>query len=154
MRLLICALCASLGLEALTYHHSIDFISNNISFAFGIDFPKSAIITTAIISFIKLFIVSACINTSKTKSNLLVILLAMCSLFDCFLITLFLNSGMYAILFNISEFFGDVYRAVEVVCIVSIIFDVICVLLSSSTVSSPGGHRDKASRGICVGDKV
>jgi hypothetical protein len=78
----------------------------------------------------------------------------MCALFDCFLITLFLNSGMYAILFNISEIFSGVYRAIEVVCIVSILFDAIHVLFCSPVVSGPSGHRDKASRGICVGDKV
>lgn len=154
MRLLIFALCASFAFEALTYHHSIDFLSNNINFAFGLPLPQSAIITTAIVALVKLVIVCACIDTSKTKSNLLVILLAMCALFDCFLIALFLNGGMYAILFNISEIFSDVYRAIEVVCIVSILFDAIHVLFYSPVVSGPGGHRDKASCGICVGDKV
>jgi len=144
----------SLIFEALTYHQSIDFVSNNINFAFGLSLPQSAIITTAIVALVKLVVVCACIDISKTKSNLLVILLAMCALFDCFLITLFLNNSMYAILFNISEIFGDVYRAIEVVCIVSILFDAIHVLFFSDSIPSSRRDSDKASRGICVGDKV
>lgn len=148
------ALCSSLIFEALTYHHSIDFLSNNINFAFGLSLPQSAIITTAIVALVKLVVVCACIDILKTKSNLLVILLAMCALFDCFLITLFLNNSMYAILFNISEIFSDVYRAIEVVCIVSILFDAIHVLFSSAAVPSSRRDSDKASRSIRVGDKV
>ena len=154
MKLLICALCASFAFEALTYHHSIDFLSNNINFAFGLPLPQSAIITTAIVALVKLVIVCACIDTSKTKSNLLVILLAMCALFDCFLITLFLNGGMYAILFNISEIFSDVYRAIEVVCIVSILFDAIHVLFCSYFISSARRNRNKIGGNFRVGDKV
>jgi hypothetical protein len=153
MKLLI-ALCASLLLEALTYHSSIDHLSSNLSFAFGITLPQSAIISTAIIAFIKLVIVCVCIDTTKTKSNLLIVLLAMCALFDCFLITLFLNTSLYAMLFNISEMFSDVYRAVEVVCIVSLIVDVICILFSNTAVSSAGRNRNKTRGDIRMGDKI
>jgi hypothetical protein len=143
MKLLIIALSASLSLEALTYHRSIEFISNNISYTFGITLPQAAIISTATVALIKLFIVCACISTAKTKFNLLVILLAMCALVDCFLVTLFLNSGLYAMLFNISELFALIYRAVEVVCIVSLIFDVIRFLFSDTAVPGSVCNRNK-----------
>ena len=153
MKLLI-ALCVSLLLEALTYHSSINYLSSNLSFTFGITLPQSAIISTAIAAFIKLVIVCVCIDTTKTKSNLLIVLLAMCALFDCFLITLFLNTSLYAMLFNISEMFSDVYRAVEVVCIVSLIVDVICILFSNTAVSSAGRNRNKTRGDIRMGDKI
>ncbi len=143
MKLLIIALCASLGFEALTYHQSIEFISNNISYTFGITIPQSAIMSTATVALIKLFIVCVCISTAKTKYNLLIILLAMCALFDCFLVTLFLNNGLYAMLFNIGELFAVIYRAVEVVCIVSLIFDVIRFLFSNPSVSGPVRNCNK-----------
>jgi hypothetical protein len=143
MKLLIIALSASLSLEALTYHRSIEFISNNISYTFGITLPQAAIISTATVALIKLFIVCACISAAKTKFNLLVILLAMCALVDCFLVTLFLNSGLYAMLFNISELFALIYRAVEVVCIVSLIFDVIRFLFSDTAVPGSVCNRNK-----------
>jgi len=132
----------------------MNHLSSNLSFAFGITLPQSAIISTAIVAFIKLVIVCVCIDTAKTKSNLLVVLLAMCALLDCFLITLFLNTSLYAMLFNLSEMFSDVYRAVEVVCIVSLIVDVICILFSNTAVSSAGRNRNKTRGNIRMGDKI
>lgn len=153
MRLFI-ALCASLIFEACTYHSLINHISDGISLAVGITFPQAAIVTIATVSFVKLGFISTLITNDKTRVNLLVVMLAMCSLFDCFLTTLFLNSSLYAMLFNISELFGVIYRGVEVVCIVSIIFDVVYFLFHHTVIHSTGGNSDKAGRGFRVGDKV
>lgn len=151
---LLYALLISLGLEAYTYHSSINFIANNISFALGINNPQAAIITTAAVALVKLVLIFALINIDKSKGNLLVILLAMCALFDCFLITLFLNSSMYAILFNISNVFEDIYRGVEVVCIVRLLFDVVRFRISSSNLHSSGSNRNSTRGSIRLGDKI
>jgi len=153
MRLFL-ALCASLILEACTYHSSIDYISNNLSRVIGITFPQAATIILATVSLIKLIIICCLINAKRTKSNLLVILLAMCSLADCFLVTLFLNGNLYAMLVNISDLFDDVYRAVEAVCIVSIIFDVIRVCFFNTNISSDSSNRIQASGNFRMGDKI
>ena len=153
MKLLI-ALIVSLGFEAYTYHDSLEFLANNISFSFGINYPQSATITTAVISLVKLVIICALLDTNKTKSNILVVLLAMCAFADCFLLTLFLNSSMYAILFNISEFFGDIYRGAEVVCIVSLIFDAVCFLFYRDNISNTLRNRDKTGASVRRGNKI
>lgn len=154
MKLLMLALCASLSLEALTYHSSIDYLSNNISSSFGITFPQAAIMSTSAIAFVKLVIICCLIDTNKSRQNLLVVLIAMCSLFDCFLITLFLNDSLYAMLFNISDLFEDVYRAVEVVCIVSLLFDVICILFHRPALHSARSNRNEARGSVRVGNKI
>ena len=153
MKLLI-ALIVSLGLEAYTYHDSLEFLANNISFSFGINYPQSATITTAVIALVKLVIICALLDFSKARSNLLVLLLAVCAFADCFLLTLFLNSSMYAILFNISGFFGDLYRAVEVVCIVSLIFDAVYILCGRNHIPSTVRNRDKNCASVRRGNKV
>jgi uncharacterized membrane protein len=78
----------------------------------------------------------------------------MCSLADCFIITLFLNTGWYAMLVNISNSFDDIYRSVEVVCIVSIIFDVVYILFHHTVIHSASRNSDKARGSIRVGDKI
>ena len=153
MRLFL-ALCASFIFEACTYHPSINYASESISLSIGITFPQAAIITIATVSFIKLGFICALISKDKTRANLLVVLLAMCSLFDCFLTTLFLNDSLYAMLFNISELFGVIYRGVEVVCIVSIIFDVIRVCFFNTNISSDSSNRNQAGGDIRMGDKI
>jgi hypothetical protein len=50
---------------------------------------------------------------------------------------------LYAMLFNISELFALIYRAVEVVCIVSLIFDVIRFLFSDTAVPGSVCNRNK-----------
>jgi len=153
MRLFL-ALCASFIFEACTYHPSINYASESISLSIGITFPQAAIITIATVSFIKLGFICALISKDKTRANLLVVLLAMCSLFDCFLTTLFLNDSLYAMLFNISELFGVIYRGVEVVCIVSIIFDVVYLLFHHIAIHGAGSGNDKAGGSFHMGDKI
>ena len=148
------ALLASLTFEACTYHSSINHFASHLGSYIGIENPQAATITIAMIAMAKLITICLLINTSRTRSNLLVILLAMCALADCFLVALFLNAGMYAILINISDFFGDVYRAVEAVCIVSILFDVVCILLSSTVLFSARRNRNESGGSIRGGDKV
>ena len=153
MKLLI-ALLISLGIEAFTYMNLVDNATTYTSNALGISILSSESITLSFIALVKLLILSCMVTTQATRSNLLIILLAICALFDCFRLTLFLNSAMYAMLIYISEFFGVVYRAVEVVCIVSIIFDAVCFLFHHNNLPSDSRGRNSTSRDIRVGDKI